>query len=94
LKGVFWIAAAILVVLLAVSSFVLSMWTWLRLLTGTTLLIVVACSGAIAWVEFESNPAADAERGEWTNRMLFYGLVFAVTFFVAFLFWVSLYFAR
>jgi hypothetical protein len=49
---------------------------------------------AIAWVEFGSNPAADAERGEWTNRMLFYGLVFAVTFFVAFLFWVSLYSAR
>jgi hypothetical protein len=26
--------------------------------------------------------------------MLFYGLVFAITFFVAFLYWLGLYFAR
>jgi len=51
-------------------------------------------SSANAWVEFRSNPQEDAERGEWTNKMLFYSLVFAITFFVAFLHWVSLYFAR
>jgi hypothetical protein len=54
-------------------------------MTGISLLVVVVCSGAIAWVEFRSNPKEDAERGEWTNKMLFYGLVFAITFFVAFL---------
>jgi hypothetical protein len=51
-------------------------------------------SGAIAWIEFRSNPEEDAERGEWTNKMLFYGLIFAITFFVAFLYWASLIFAR
>jgi hypothetical protein len=49
-------------------------------------------SGAIPWVEFRGNPEEDTERGEWTNKMLFFSLGFAGTFFVAFLFWVSLYF--
>ena len=51
-------------------------------------------SSAIAWVEFRSNPQEDAERGEWTNNMLFYSLVFAITFFVAFLYRAGLFFAR
>jgi hypothetical protein len=29
---------------------------------------------------------ADTERGEWTGRQLFYALILAITFFVAFLF--------
>ena len=62
-------------------------------MTGISLLVVVVCSVAIAWVEFRSNPKEDAERGEWTNKMLFYGLVFAITFFVAFLYLPALYFA-
>jgi cytochrome b561 len=90
---IFWIAAAILVVLFAVPSFVGSTGTWLHWMIGITLLVVVACSGAIAWVEFKDNPTQDAERGEWTNKMLFYGLVFAITFFVAFLYWLTIYFA-
>ncbi len=94
LTVVFWIAAAILAVLLALPSFVGGMGAWQHVLTGISLLVVVACSGAIAWVEFGSNPAADTERGEWTNKMLFYGLVFAVSFFVASLYWAGIYFAR
>jgi hypothetical protein len=47
---------------------------------------VVVCSGAIAWYEFRLNPMADTERGEWTGRQLFYGLVFTITFFVGFLY--------
>jgi hypothetical protein len=90
---VFWGAAAILVVLFAVPSFIGSIGPWLRWITAITLLVVTLSSGAIAWVEFKSNPPEDAEQGEWTNKMLFYGLVFAVTFFVAFLYWVSLYFS-
>jgi hypothetical protein len=35
------------------------------------LVLVVLCSGAIAWAEFRSNPAADSEQGEWTSKMLF-----------------------
>ena len=68
LTVVFWVAAAICVVMIALYAF--------------------------AWVEFRSNPAEDAERGDWTNKMLCYGLVFAITFFVAFLYWASLIFAR
>jgi hypothetical protein len=29
---------------------------------------------------------ADTERGEWTGRQLFYGLAFTITFFVGFLY--------
>jgi hypothetical protein len=47
---------------------------------------VVVCSGAIAWYEFRLNPMADTERGEWTGRQLFYALTFTITFFVAFLY--------
>jgi len=93
LTVVFWVAAAILVVLFAVPSFVGGIGVWLHWMTGLTLLVVMLSSGAIAWVEFKSNPTEEAERGEWTNKMLFYGLVFAATFFVAFLYWMGLYFS-
>ena len=56
--------------------------------------IEAVCSGVIAWAEFRRNPSEDAESGEWTNKMLFYGLVFAITFFVGFLYLPGLYFAR
>jgi hypothetical protein len=93
LTAVFWVAAAILVVLFALPSFIGSMGTWLNWITGLALLVVMLSSGAIAWVEFKSNPTEEAERGEWTNKMLFYGLVFAVTFFVSFLYWMAIYFS-
>ena len=48
--------------------------------------VVVVCSGSIAWYEFRLNPMADTERGEWTGRQLFYALAFTITFFVAFLY--------
>src|SRR5918995_6042566 len=75
LTVVFWIAAAICVVMIAVYAFTQSMGTWLSWMTGIALLIVMVCSGAIAWIEFRSNPEQDAERVEWTNKMLFYSLV-------------------
>jgi hypothetical protein len=94
LTVVFWVAAAICVMTIAVYAFTQSMGAWLSWMTGVSLLFVVMSSGALAWVEFRSNPKEDAERGEWTNKMLFYALVFAGTFFVAFLYWASLFFAR
>ena len=93
LTTVFWVAAAILVLLMALPSFIGGAGAWLHWMTGMTLLVVVACSGAIAWSEFKDNPSEEAERGEWTNKMLFYGLVFAISFFVAFLYWLTIYFA-
>ncbi len=82
LTVVFWVAAAICVMTIAVYAFAQSMGAWLSWMTGVSLLFVVMSSGALAWVEFRSNPKEDAERGEWTNKMLFYGLVFAIMFFV------------
>jgi hypothetical protein len=93
LTAVFWVAAPIFVVLIAVSAFTNSIGALQSLITGISLLFVVLSSGAITWVEFRSNPLDDAERGEWTNKMLFYGLVFGMTFFVAFLYLPALYFA-
>jgi hypothetical protein len=93
LTVVFWVAAAILVVLFALPSFIGSIGTGLHWITGLALLVVMLSSGAIAWVEFKSNPPEEAERGEWTNKMLFYGLVFGVTFFVAFLYWLAIIFS-
>ena len=93
LTVVFWVAAAIFAVLLALTSFAESIGVGLRLLSGGSYLVVVLSSGAIVWIEFRSNPIEDAERGEWTNKMLFYGLVFALTLFVGFYYLPALYFA-
>lgn len=93
LTVMFWVAASVCVLMIAVYAFTQGMGAWLVWITGISLLVVVVCSGAIAWVEFRSNPSEDAERGEWTNKMLFYSLVFAITFFVGFLYWLSLFFA-
>lgn len=94
LTVVFWVAAAVCVVAIAMYALTQSTGAWLAWITGISLLLVVMCSGALAWAEFRSNPKEDAERGEWTNKMLFYSLVFAITFFVAFLYWLTLYFTR
>jgi ABC-type nickel/cobalt efflux system permease component RcnA len=93
LTVVFWVGASICVAAIAMSSFTESIGAWLFLVIGVSLLVVVVSSGAIAWAEFRSNPEEDAERGEWTNKMLFYGLVFAITFFVTLLYLPALYFA-
>jgi len=93
LTVVFWVAASMCVAAIAMSSFTESIGAWLSWIIGISLLVVVVCSGAIAWAEFRSNPPEDAEGGEWTNKMLFYGLVFAITFFVTLLYLPALYFA-
>jgi hypothetical protein len=74
----FWVAAALLVAALVFLE--------APVLNAVLMVAVVASSGALAWYEFRLNPMADTERGEWTGRQLFYGLVFTITFFVAFLY--------
>jgi hypothetical protein len=78
LNVVLWVAAALLVASLVLLD--------AQVLNAVLMVAVVVCSGAIAWYEFRLNPMADTERGEWTGRQLFYALVFTITFFVAFLF--------
>ncbi len=78
LDVVFWVVAALLVAAL----FLLNA----PVVIAVLMVAVVVCSGAIAWYEFRLNPMAETERGEWTGRQLFYGLVFTITFFVGFLY--------
>lgn len=94
LTVVFWVAAPVFLAAMAVSSVSGSVAAWLLWTIGISLSLVMLCSGVIAWVEFGKNPMADAERGEWTNKMLFYALVFTATLFVAFLYLPTLFFAR
>ena len=94
LTVVFWVAALIFVGLMVWYALTGIVETAVSLATGISLLVVTVTSGAITWIELRNNPLDDTERGEWTNKMLFYALVFAITFFVAFLYWAGLFFAR
>ena len=55
-------------------------------LNAVLMALLVVWSGLTAWYEFRLNPLPETERGEWTGRQLFYALVFTITFFVAFLY--------
>jgi hypothetical protein len=87
------VAAPIFVALVALYSLTKSVGTASSWATGSALLLVAVSSGAITWVEFGKNSPGDSERGEWTNKMLFYGLVCVISFFVAFLYLPALYYA-
>lgn len=78
LNVVFWVAAALLVASVVLLD--------VPVVNAVLMVTVVVCSGLIALYEFRLNPLADTERGEWTGRQLFYGLVFTISFFVAFLY--------
>jgi hypothetical protein len=88
LEAAFWVAASLFVASLAFSDFAAGLFgdRSLRVVNAVLLGAVVICSGVVAWYEFRLNPMADTERGEWTGRQLFYGLVFTITFFIAFIF--------
>jgi hypothetical protein len=78
LDVVFWVVAAMLVGALiflkepAVNALLMA--------------LLVVCSGLLALYEFRLNPMTQTERGEWTGRQLFYALVFTISFFVAFIY--------
>ena len=74
----FWVTAA----LLGASLILIDA----PVVNAVLMVAVVVSSGALAWYEFRLNPLDDTERGEWTGRQLFYALVFTITFFVAFLY--------
>ncbi len=85
---VFWVAAPLFVASLILPDFTAGLFgdRGSRVVNAVLITVVVVCSGAIASYEFGRNPIAETERGEWTNRQLFYSLVFTITFFVAFIF--------
>lgn len=92
LNAIFWVAASLFVASLFVAS--LSYDFMVRLLSDEVLEFVNAVligtvtvsSGLIAWYEFRTNPAEEAEYGEWTGRMSFYAVVFGITLFLSFFF--------
>jgi hypothetical protein len=93
LTVVFWASALTfvgLMVLYAVTNNVGTVSTWAA---GISLSLVTLSSGAITWIELRNNPLDDTERGEWTNKMLFYGLACVFSFIVVCLYLPALYFA-
>jgi hypothetical protein len=73
LNVIFWMAAVLVVVSLAMYDFMTRLLGdgGAPVITAILLVVVVICSGVIALYEFRLNPMADAERGEWTGRQLF-----------------------
>ena len=55
-------------------------------LNAVLMVLLVVWSGLLALYEFRLNPLPDTERGEWTGRQLFYALAFTISFFVAFIY--------
>jgi hypothetical protein len=93
LTVIFWASALTfvgLMVLYAVTKNIGTTSTWA---TGISLSLVTVSSGAITWIELKNNPLDDTERGEWTNKMLFYGLACVFSFIVACLYLPALYFS-
>jgi hypothetical protein len=90
---VFWASALAfvgLMILYAITKSVGTVSTWAA---GISLLLIVVSSGAITLIELRNNPLDDTERGEWTNKMLFYGIACVFSFIVACLYLPALYFA-
>jgi len=85
LNIVFWVAAALFVAFSGLTERLFGD-SDAQVVKAILIVLVVICSGAIALYEFRLNPMADTERGEWTGRQLFYALVFTITFFVGFIF--------
>lgn len=85
LNIVFWVAAALFVAFSGLTERLFGD-SDAQVVKAILIVLVVICSGAIALYECRLNPMADTERGEWTGRQLFYALVFTITFFVGFIF--------
>jgi hypothetical protein len=84
LSIVFWVAFPLFVASLFLSDLAVGLFgdRVSRVVNAALLVVIVVCSGAITSYEFGLNPIADTERGEWTNRQLFYALVFTISFFL------------
>ena len=89
----FWASALTFVGLMFLYAVTKNVGTISTLAAGISLSVVVVSSGAITLIELRNNPLDDTERGEWTNKMLFYGLACVFSFIVACLYLPALYFA-
>jgi hypothetical protein len=75
---VFWLTAALLVGALVFLDD--------PAVNAILMVALVVCSGLIALYEFRLNPQPVAARGGWSGRQLFYAVVFTISFFVAFIY--------
>jgi hypothetical protein len=78
LDVVFWLTAALLVGALGFLDE--------PAVNAVLMAALVVCSGLIALYEFRLNPLSETERWGWTGRQLFYAVVFTISFFVAFIY--------
>ena len=90
---VFWVSALAFIGLMVFYAATKNLGTLSTWATGISLLFVAVSSGVITWMESRDNPLDETERGEWTNKMLFYGLACVFSFIVACLYLPALYFA-
>jgi hypothetical protein len=84
LNTVFWVIFPLFLASLLLSQFATGLFgdRGSRVVNAVLLVAIVVCSGAITSYEFGRNPLSDTERGEWTNRQLFFALVFTISFFL------------
>ena len=90
---IFWASALTFVGLMALYAVTKSVGTASTWAAGISLSLIAVSSGAITWIELRNNPLDDTERGEWTNKMLFYGLACVFSVIIAGLYLPALYFA-
>jgi hypothetical protein len=90
---VFWASALAFVGLMILYAITKSVGTASTWAAGISLSLIVVSSAAITLIELRNNPLDDTERGEWTNKMLFYGIACVFSFIVACLYLPALYFA-
>ena len=84
LTVVFWVAFPLFVASLFLSDLASGLFgdRGSRVVNAALLVAIVVCSGAITSYEFGRNPISDTDRGEWTDRQLFYTLVFMISLFL------------
>ena len=78
LDVVFWVIAAMLVGALIFFD--------APAVNALLMVLLVVCSGVLALYEFQLNPQPHTQRGGWSRRQLFYALLFTISFFVAFIY--------
>ena len=85
LNAIFWVVAPLFVVALLLSDSASGLFgdRLVRVINAALLAVIVVCSGAITSYEFGRNPLGETERGEWTNRQLFFALIFTISFFLS-----------
>lgn len=93
----FWVAAAAFVLLTVLSAWDVGLAEALigergfLLVHVGSLCLACLCSGLLLRHEWSKTPVDESEYGEWTGLGVFYAVVFAISFFVGFLYLAAIY---